>query len=253
MGSPVAAGIGETAQQILEVPSSGEGILISTQGSAEHAIAALTVPEPTFLYPQGTWNGMYPVKALDDPDADRFWVPKLVQAKHTLDFYDEHEEELADVDLIIAIARGGLPFGSALAYLMGLKPMLLSQESNYDEQGNRLPDAPPPVTPTRRQLAGFKNILIADEIADSGGTLPKVQAPIAKNASKRAKIRSATLYMRNTCSMLPDMVGLKLPFKTWLDIEEQQSRIQLRRRYAILLDQYPEYDNDTKRYARPGA
>jgi hypoxanthine phosphoribosyltransferase len=207
----------------------------------------------SFTYPEGTWNGMYKVKEIGNPNKDLRWVPRAVQSKHTIDFACRHQKKLRETELFIGVARGGLGFAQALAYLMNIKPMLLSQEGSYDEFGNILPHSLAPVIPTKEQLAPFKKITIADEIIDTGNTIPKVIAGVAANAAEGTEISTAILYTRYTSLITADMEGLVLPWDDWADFEEQASIERLKHRHRTLPIEYPGYSDDMRLYDFPAA
>jgi len=96
-----------------------------------------------------------------------------------------------DVDMILAIARGGLLIGGALGYALAVKNVYTMNVEFYTGVDERLevPRILPPA-PDFVDLHGAR-ILIADDVADTGNTLLSVQEFCA---GKVAEVRTAVLY-----------------------------------------------------------
>lgn len=96
-------------------------------------------------------------------------------------------------DWILSITRGGLLIGAALGYALGIKNLASINVEFYSGIGERLPEPivlPPSVD--LEELAGA-NILIADDVADTGETLKLVQQRCATVAKATAV---AVLYQK---------------------------------------------------------
>ena len=113
--------------------------------------------------------------------------------------------EMADAgyrpDLILCIARGGLPVGGALGYALGVKNCAAISVEFYTGVGETL-DVPVvlPPTPPLVDLAGL-DVLVADDVADSGKTLQKVLDLVRPHV---AGLRSAVLYTKPRTVVVPD-------------------------------------------------
>jgi len=94
-------------------------------------------------------------------------------------------------DMILGIARGGLLVAGALGYALGVKNTFTMNVEFYTGVDERLemPMILPPV-PDLVDFADF-NVLIADDVADTGATLELVQRFCA---GKVAQVRCAVLY-----------------------------------------------------------
>lgn len=94
-------------------------------------------------------------------------------------------------DIILSIARGGLLIGGALGYALGVKNNFTMSVEFYTDVDERLPMPVvlPPV-PNQIDLKGA-NVLIADDVADTGGTLALVKAFCAGYV---ADVKCAVLY-----------------------------------------------------------
>lgn len=87
-------------------------------------------------------------------------------------------------DVVLSIARGGLLIGGALGYALGIKNVSVINVEFYTDVDQRLeqPVMLPP-TPEAVDLTGMK-VLIADDVADTGGTLRLVQEYCAAHVAE---------------------------------------------------------------------
>ncbi|OYN93996.1 phosphoribosyltransferase [Enemella evansiae] len=94
-------------------------------------------------------------------------------------------------DVVLSIARGGLPFGGCLGYALDVKNAFVVNVEFYTGIDTRLemPVMLPP-TPQAVDLAGMK-VLIADDVADTGRTLQLVRDFFAEQV---AEARTAVIY-----------------------------------------------------------
>lgn len=97
-------------------------------------------------------------------------------------------------DIVLCIARGGLPVGGALAYALGVKSCYLVNVEYYTGVDARLDE--PVVLPPALDLeaASDARVLIADDVADTGHTLKLVQ-DLCRERVDRA--RTAVLYEKS--------------------------------------------------------
>lgn len=104
-------------------------------------------------------------------------------------------------DVVVAVARGGLPVGGALSYALGTKGVGTLNVEFYTDVDERLP-APvvlPPLLDTDA-LDGMK-VLIADDVADTGETLALVKSLMEQYA---AEVRTVVLYTKPRSIIQPD-------------------------------------------------
>ncbi|MBO9553718.1 phosphoribosyltransferase [Cellulomonas sp.] len=96
-------------------------------------------------------------------------------------------------DVVVAVARGGLPPGGALAYALGTKAVGTLNVEFYTGVDERLPDPVvlPPLLDTDA-LDGLR-ALVVDDVADTGETLALVQDLMAEHC---AEVRTAVLYAK---------------------------------------------------------
>ncbi len=104
-------------------------------------------------------------------------------------------------DVVVAVARGGLLPGGAVAYALGTKGIGTLNVEFYTDIGQTLSDPRvlPPLMDTS-ELAG-KRILVVDDVADSGRTL---QLVIELLTSHGVDARTAVLYTKPSSAFSPD-------------------------------------------------
>lgn len=104
-------------------------------------------------------------------------------------------------DVVVAVARGGLVPGGAVAYALGTKGVGTLNIEFYTDIGKTLDDPRvlPPLMDTS-ELPGSK-VLVVDDVADSGRTLALVMDLLAGTG---ADARSAVLYTKPRSIITPD-------------------------------------------------
>ncbi len=123
------------------------------------------------------------------------------------EFGDAARELAADVlrsgfipDVVIAVARGGLLLGGAIAYALDVKSCGSLNVEFYTGPNSRLPRPvvlPPLLDET--SLAG-KRVLLVDDVSDSGRTLALVVDLLSAIA---ADVRTVVLYTKPGTAHLP--------------------------------------------------
>ena len=106
-------------------------------------------------------------------------------------------------DVVVAVARGGLPVGGAVAYALGTKAVGTLNVEFYTGVDERLdePQVLPPLLDTDA-LHGLR-ALVVDDVADTGETLALVQRLIASHCEEA---RTAVLYAKSRSVVDPDFV-----------------------------------------------
>jgi hypoxanthine phosphoribosyltransferase len=134
--------------------------------------------------------------------------PKDEREILTWDLFGEATRELAASihadgfvpDLVIAIARGGLTVGGALAYALGVKNCGAMNVEFYTGFDERL-DVPV-VLPPNLDLVDVKglDVLVTDDVADTGHTLRLVREVLAQHVREA---RTAVLYRKPRSIVAP--------------------------------------------------
>jgi hypothetical protein len=106
-------------------------------------------------------------------------------------------------DAVLALARGGLPLGGALAYALGVKSMATLNVEFYTGVDERL-DEPlllPPVPDLT--LLRTERLLVVDDVADTGRTLALARDFCAEQGPD---VRTAVLYEKPSSVVRCDFV-----------------------------------------------
>ncbi len=104
-------------------------------------------------------------------------------------------------DLVVGIARGGLPIAGGIAYALDAKMVGTLNVEFYTGIGTTL--AEPVVLPPLLDLAALadQRVLVVDDVADSGRTLALVLDLVRERV---AEARSAVLYEKPGSIVRPD-------------------------------------------------
>lgn len=96
-------------------------------------------------------------------------------------------------DIILAVARGGLIPAAAVAYALGVKNTYTMNVEFYTDVDQRL-EVPMVLPPVPELIdVGGSDLLIVDDVADTGRTLEVVQAFCA---GKVRNVRTAVVYQK---------------------------------------------------------
>ncbi|NHN56685.1 phosphoribosyltransferase [Calidifontibacter sp. DB0510] len=115
-------------------------------------------------------------------------------------------------DIVLSIARGGLPFGGALGYALDVKNVSVVNVEFYTGVDERL-DVPImlPPTPDVVDLSGM-TVLVCDDVADTGRTLKLVQEYVADHVKES---RVACIYEKSHSIVKCDYVWKRTD--QWID------------------------------------
>ena len=126
-----------------------------------------------------------------------------------------------DPDVILGIARGGLPLAASLAYSLGVKNLSVLNVEYYTGVNERLDF--PVILPSpfdRVDLTGAR-LLIVDDVADTGVTLQLVHETVGDAVSD---LRTAVLYEKPRSVVHCDYIWREVD--AWIDFP-WSSRSQL--------------------------
>ncbi len=104
-------------------------------------------------------------------------------------------------DVVIAVARGGLPVGGAVSYAMGVKAIGTLNVEFYTAVGETLPE--PVLLSPEMDLTAIEGLkaLVVDDVADTGETLAMVKRLMAERCEE---VRTAVLYRKPQSIIDPD-------------------------------------------------
>ena len=104
-------------------------------------------------------------------------------------------------EVVVAVARGGLPAGGAVAYALGTKAVGALNVEFYTGVDERLPD--PVMLPPLLDTAAMSGLraLVVDDVADTGETLALVESFMRQHCSE---VRTAVLYAKPGSRIVPD-------------------------------------------------
>jgi hypothetical protein len=115
-------------------------------------------------------------------------------------------------DLILAIARGGLFIAGALGYALAVKNVHVMNVEFYTGEGTTL-DMPVMLPPVPDAVDfSRKNVLIADDVADTGKTIELVQDFVRQHV---AAARTAVIYEKPGSAIKCDYVWQRTD--RWID------------------------------------
>ena len=106
-------------------------------------------------------------------------------------------------DVILAIARGGLPVAGAIGYALGLKNTFVINVEFYTGIDERL--EMPVILPPSLDLLEMtgRTVLVVDDVADTGETLRLVADTVRPAV---AELRTVVLYHKPRSVVTPDYV-----------------------------------------------
>jgi uncharacterized protein len=115
-------------------------------------------------------------------------------------------------DVVLAIARGGLPVGGAVAYALGVKNCCVINVEYYTGVDERL-DVPVILPPALHLVdLGDQRLLVVDDVADTGETLRLVADTIRPHCGE---LRTAVLYEKPRSLVRCDYVWRRTD--RWID------------------------------------
>ena len=119
-------------------------------------------------------------------------------------------------DSLLCLARGGLRVGDVISRVFDV-PLAILATSSYraaagTEQGTL--DIAEYITTTGGELHG--NLLLVDDLVDSGATLLRTVEHLRKRYPKLVEIRSAVLWYKAVSTVKPDYFVHFLPDSPWI-------------------------------------
>ena len=119
-------------------------------------------------------------------------------------------------DMVLCLARGGVRPGDVFSRIFDVPLAILSTSSYREEAGTKQGDLDIAkyMTMTKGPLAG--NVLLVDDLADSGVTLRKVTQHLQENFTGVTEVKSAVLWVKGCSEIRPDYFLDELPHNPWI-------------------------------------
>jgi|TARA_R110002124_G_scaffold128874_2_gene290018 hypoxanthine phosphoribosyltransferase len=118
------------------------------------------------------------------------------------------------VDAIVGVARGGLIPATILAYQLEV-PMFVESVSSYDQIGNRTKTKIlQPVNVKEMKELGYNNVLIVDDICDSGKTLSELRD---KYSAGGVNTKTTTIYAKKSTAHMVSTVPFVVSEDIWVN------------------------------------
>ena len=119
-------------------------------------------------------------------------------------------------DQVLCLARGGLRPGDVFSRIFDVPLAILSTSSYREEAGTRQGelDIGKFITMTKGSLGG--NVLLIDDLVDSGVTLERVQGHLQDNFPDVTEVRSAVIWCKACSSIRPDYYVDLLATNPWI-------------------------------------
>ncbi|MGM0371582.1 MAG: phosphoribosyltransferase [Halobacteriota archaeon] len=116
-------------------------------------------------------------------------------------------------DVIVALARGGWFAGRVLCDFLGLDDLTSLKVEHY--VGTAAKSEEPEIRyPMPEGSVEGKDVLIVDDIADTGGSIEHAYEYVTDRNS--GEVRTATLQLLQTSEFEPDFIGERLSDWTWI-------------------------------------
>ncbi|CCQ37370.1 probable phosphoribosyltransferase [Natronomonas moolapensis 8.8.11] len=129
------------------------------------------------------------------------------------DVADEIKSAEFEPDVVVALARGGWFAGRCLCDFLGLDDLTSLKMEHYVGTGVKT-DEPQVRYPMPDGSVGGKDVLVIDDIADTGGSISRAHEYVTERDA--ASVRTATLQLLGTSEFEPEFVGERLETWTWV-------------------------------------
>ncbi len=129
------------------------------------------------------------------------------------DVADQVKAAEFEPDVVVALARGGWFAGRCLCDFLGLDDLASLKMEHYVGTGVKA-DEPQVRYPMPDGSVEGKNVLIIDDIADTGGSIRRANEYV--NERNPGDVRTATLQLLTTSEFEPEFVGETLDQWTWV-------------------------------------
>jgi hypothetical protein len=126
---------------------------------------------------------------------------------------DEVKRSSFEPDIVVALARGGWFAGRCLCDFLGLDDLTSLKMEHYVGTAERTGE-PTVRYPMPEGSVEGKDVLIIDDIADTGGSIRRAHEYVHER--EPGSVRTATLQLLGTSEFEPDFVGERLSEWAWI-------------------------------------
>jgi hypoxanthine phosphoribosyltransferase len=118
-----------------------------------------------------------------------------------------------DPDVVVALARGGWFAGRCICDFLGMDDLTSLKMEHYVGTAEKTGE-PEVRYPMPEGSVEGKDVLIIDDIADTGGSIARAEEYVTERSP--GEVRTATLQLLGTSEVEPDFVGERLAEWTWV-------------------------------------
>ena len=129
------------------------------------------------------------------------------------DVADDVRDDEFEPDVVVALARGGWFAGRCLCDFLGLDDLTSLKMEHYVGTAAKA-DEPTVRYPMPEGSVEGKDVLIIDDIADTGGSISHAHEYVMDREA--SEVRTATLQLLGTSEFQPDYIGERLEEWTWV-------------------------------------
>ncbi|MFB6103720.1 MAG: phosphoribosyltransferase [Halobacteriaceae archaeon] len=129
------------------------------------------------------------------------------------DVADQVKAASFEPDVVVALARGGWFAGRCLCDFIGLDDLTSLKMEHYVGTAEKTGE-PQIRYPMPEGSVEGKDVLIIDDIADTGGSIKRAQEYVTDRDP--GEVRTATLQLLQSSEFEPDFVGERLEHWTWV-------------------------------------
>jgi len=126
---------------------------------------------------------------------------------------DQVKRASFEPDVVVALARGGWFAGRCLCDFLGLNDLTSLKMEHYVGTAEKA-DEPQVRYPMPEGSVEDKDVLIIDDIADTGGSIRRAEEYVEDRNPN--EVRTATLQLLQTSEFEPDFVGERLDEWAWI-------------------------------------
>jgi len=129
------------------------------------------------------------------------------------DVSDQVKGDAFEPDVVVALARGGWFAGRCICDFLGLDDLTSLKMEHYVGTAQKTGDPEVRYPMPEGSVAG-KDVLIIDDIADTGGSIERAYEYVTDRDA--GEVRTATLQLLQTSEFDPDYVGERLEEWAWV-------------------------------------